>query len=205
MRRPWCRTGTERTGRTSLWPESWSWTRGIGWRFPTRGFTYSARRNGETERWPVGTADSHNHVLDVDAAIPVSRAVTLRGRVTVGTSDGSDLPDQYLFFIGGANTFYLYPDRQFSFVGQRVMEGRGRHLQLLDVGLQWEFAPNVFALGRWNAAALPEEWRVDANDFISGFGGGVGINSRLGVARIMVTGGSDADAVRLEIDLGFLF
>ena len=85
------------------------------------------------------------------------------------------------------------------------MESRGRHLQLLDVGLQWEFAPNVFALGRWNAAALPEEWRVDASDFIAGIGAGVGVNSRLGVARIMVTGGSDADAVRLEIDLGFLF
>ncbi len=164
---------------------------------------------GKTE-WGDGALASadggfSHHVLDVDAAIPVSRAVTLRGRVTVGTSDGSDLPDQYLFFIGGANTFYLYPDRQFSFVGQRVMESRGRHLQLLDVGLQWEFAPNLFALGRWNAAAMPEEWRVDASDFISGIGGGVGVNSRLGVARIMVTGGSDADAVRLEIDLGFLF
>ncbi len=164
---------------------------------------------GKTE-WGDGALASADggfsqHVLDVDAAIPVSRAVTLRGRVTVGTSDGPNLPDQYLFFIGGANTFYLYPDRQFSFVGQRVMESRGRHLQLLNVGLQWELAPNVFALGRWNAAALPEEWRVDASDFITGIGAGVGVNSRLGLARIMVTGGNDADAVRLEIDLGFLF
>jgi len=164
---------------------------------------------GKTE-WGDGALASgdsgfSHHVLDVDAAVPVSGTVTLRGRVTVGTSDGSDLPDQYRFFIGGANTFYLYPDRQFSFVGQRVMERRGRNLQMLAVGLQWEVAPNLFALGRWNAAALPEEWRVNASDFITGFGVGMGITSRLGAGRIMLTGGSDADAVRLEIDLGYLF
>jgi NTE family protein len=151
-----------------------------------------------------GGGFSH-HVLDVDASVPVSRAVSLRGRVTLGTSDGADLPSQYLFFVGGVNSFYLYPDRQFSFAGQRVMESRGRHLQMLDVGLQWEVVPNLFALGRWNTAALPEEWRFDSSDFITGFGAGVGINSRIGFARLMVTAGSDADAVRLEIDLGYLF
>ncbi len=151
-----------------------------------------------------GGGFSH-HMLDVDASVPVSRAVSLRGRVTLGTSDGADLPSQYLFFIGGANPFYLYPDRQFSFAGQRVMESRGRHLQMLDVGLQWEVMSNLFALGRWNTAALPEEWRFDSSEFITGFGAGVGIDSRIGFARLMVTAGSDADAVRLEIDLGYLF
>jgi hypothetical protein len=90
-------------------------------------------------------------------------------------------------------------------MGQRVMESRGRHLQMLDVGLQWEVAPNLFALARWNTAALPEEWRFEADDFITGFGAGVGITSRIGFARLMVTGGSDADAMRIEIDLGYLF
>ncbi len=151
-----------------------------------------------------GGGFSH-HVLDVDASVPVSRAISLRGRVTLGASDGADLPSHYLFFIGGANPFYLHPDRQFSFAGQRVMESRGRYLQMLDVGLQWEVVPNLFALGRWNTAALPEEWGFDTDDFITGFGAGVGINSRIGFARLMVTAGSDADAVRLEIDLGFLF
>jgi NTE family protein len=152
----------------------------------------------------AGGGFSH-HVLDVDAAVPLSSAVSLWGRAVAGTSDGADLPSQYLFFIGGANPFYLYPDRQFSFVGQRVMESRGRHLQMLDVGLQWEVVPNLFALARWNTAALPEEWRIDSDDFITGFGAGVGITSRIGSAKVMVTGGSDADAVRLELDLGFLF
>ena len=145
------------------------------------------------------------HLLDVDAAVPLSSAVSLRGRAVVGTSDGADLPSQYLFFIGGANPFYLYPDRQFSFVGQRVMESRGRHLQMLNLGLQWELAANLFVLARWNTAALPEEWRFDTDDFITGVGGGVGLNSRIGFARLMVTGGSNADALRFELDLGFLF
>ena len=85
------------------------------------------------------------------------------------------------------------------------MESRGRHVQMLDVGLQWEVIPNIFAFGRWNTAALPEEWGFDTDDFITGFGAGVGLTSRLGFGRLMVTGGSAADAVRLEIDLGYLF
>lgn len=164
---------------------------------------------GKTEWGDGALADEgggfSHHVLDVDAAVPLARSVSLRGRVVAGTSDGADLPSQYLFFVGGANTFYLYPDRQFSFAGQRVMESRGRHLQMLDVGLQWEVAPNLFALARWNTAALPEDWRFETDDFITGFGAGVGINSRIGLARLMVTGGSDAGTVRFEIDLGFLF
>jgi NTE family protein len=164
---------------------------------------------GKTEWGDGAFADDgggfSQHVLDVDGAVPLSHAVSLRGRAVLGTSDGADLPSHYLFFIGGANTFYLYPDRQFSFAGQRVMESRGRHLQMLDVRLQWEVAPNLFALARWNTAALPEEWRFDTDDFITGFGGGVGITSRIGFAQLMVTGGSDANAVRLEIDLGYLF
>ena len=164
---------------------------------------------GKTE-WGDGALTSDgggfsHHVLDVDAAIPISSRISLRGRALAGTSDGADLPSHYLFFIGGANRFFLYPDRHFSFMGQRVMESRGRHLQMLDVGIQWEVAPNLFALARWNTAALPEEWGFDVDDFITGFGAGVGLTSRLGFARLMVTGGSAADAVRFEIDLGYLF
>jgi len=143
--------------------------------------------------------------VSVDAAVPISRKVSLLGGVVAGTTQGSDVPPPYLFFIGGANPFYLYPDRQFSFAGQRVMEGRGHHVQLLDVDLQWEVLPNLFAIGRWNTAALPAEWRFDASDFITGFGIGAGATSRLGSAKLMLTGGSDADAERLEIDVGFLF
>ena len=164
---------------------------------------------GKTE-WGDGALTNEgggfsHHILDVDAAVPITGAVSARGRAVVGTSDGADLPSQYLFFVGGANTFYLYPDRQFSFAGQRVMESRGQHLQMLDIGLQWELTDGLFALARWNTAALPEEWRFETDDFITGFGAGVGITSRIGFARLMVTGGSDAGAVRFELDLGFLF
>jgi NTE family protein len=173
--------------------------------FPRSGILAYAR----TE-WGDGALSSagggfSQHVADIDGAIPLSGSVTARVRAVAGTSDGEELPSQYLFFAGGANTFYLYPERQFSFAGQRVMEQRGRHIQLLNVGLQWELMPNVFALGRWNTAAFPEEWRFDSDDFITGFGAGVGIASRIGMAKLMVTGGSDADAVRFELDLGFLF
>jgi NTE family protein len=145
------------------------------------------------------------YVADVDAAIPLNRKLSLRARAATGASYGEDLPSHYLFFAGGAYPYYLYPGRHFPFAGQRVMERRGPNLQLLSVGLQWEFARDLFALARWNTAAFPAEWSVDPDDFITGFGIGVGASSRFGDARLMVTGGSAADAVRVEIDLGYRF
>ena len=173
--------------------------------FPHSGVRVAARTEWGDGALAEGSGGFSQHVADVDAAIPLARKVALRARATLGTSDGDDLPSQYLFFVGGANRFYLYPDRQFSFAGQRVLERRGRHLQMLSVGLQWEVKPNFFALARWNTAALPVEWEFETEDFITGFGGGVGINSRIGMARLLVTGGSDADAIRLELDLGYQF
>jgi hypothetical protein len=99
----------------------------------------------------------------------------------------------------------MYPDRHFSFAGLRVEERRGQHLQAALLGAQWEFLPDLFALGQLNAAALPEEWRIDAEDWFSGFGLGAGLRSRFGSVRLMVTGGEVSGGVRFEIDVGFAF
>jgi NTE family protein len=172
--------------------------------FPRRGVAVL----GKTE-WAEGTLwggdEFSHHVLDLDASIPVSRVVSVRVRATAGTADGPDLPPAYLFFVGGSNDFYMYPDRHFSFAGLRVEERRGQHLQAALLGAQWEFLPDLFALGQLNAAALPEEWRIDAEDWFSGFGLGAGLRSRFGSVRLMVTGGEVSGGVRFEIDVGFAF
>ncbi len=172
--------------------------------FPRSGVALRART--EWSEGALGSGDDFSHhVIDVDAVVPVSSSVSLRGRFTAGTNDGPDIPDYYKFFVGGANQFYLYPDRHTPFAGLRVGERRGQHLQAMQLGFQWEVRPNLFAIGRWNAAALPEDWRVDVSDYFTGFGIGGGLHSRFGSATLMLTGGEVADAVRLELDLGFPF
>ncbi len=163
---------------------------------------------GRTE-WGEGAEGGRGtfsqHMLDVRAVVPLARSLSLQARGSVGTSGGDALPSHYQFFVGGVNDFHLYPDRHLSFAGLRVQEARGRHLQLLDLGLQWEVARNVFTLFRWNAAALPDEWHFDTSDFFTGFGVGGGVLTRGGSARLLVTGGNTADAVRVELDVGFQF
>lgn len=179
-----------------------SWDRAI---FPRGGVAILGR-----SEWTLGALggagdDFSHHVLDVDGAIPVSSRVTLRARGTVGTTDGPDLPASYQFFLGGANRYYLYPGRHFPLAGLRVQERRGRHLQRLGLGLQWEVLPELYALARFDAAALPEEWRLDADDWFTGFGVGAGAHTRFGSVKLMLTGGEAADAARLELDVGFPF
>ena len=179
-----------------------SWDRAA---FPRSGVALAAK----TE-WSLGALggagdDFSHHVLDVDGAIPLGGRVTLRARGITGTTDGPDLPPAYQFFIGGANQFYLYPDRHFPFAGLRVQERRGRHVHSAQLGLQWEVVNGIYALARLNAAGLPEEWRLDFDDWFTGFGIGAGLHTRFGAFKIMLTGGEVADAARLELDLGFPF
>ena len=173
--------------------------------FPRSGLGIAAKTEWTVGALGGGGDDFSHHVLDVDGAIPVSGSVTLRARGTVGTARGADLPPSYLFFLGGANQFYIYPDRNFPFAGLRVQERRGTNLQSVQLGIQWEILPNVFALGRLNAAALPVEWRFHVDDWFSGFGIGAGLHTRFGSFKALVSGGNAADAVRLEIDLGYPF
>jgi hypothetical protein len=175
------------------------------WNFPSSGVRALGRAEWGDGAFAGDGKGFSQYLVDVDAAVPIVTALTLRARAATGASYGQDLPSQYLFFAGGAYPYYLYPGRHYPFVGQRVMERRGPNLQLLSVGVQWEFIRDLFALARWNTTAFPAEWSVDPDEFITGFGIGVGASSRFGDARLMVTGGSAADAVRVEIDLGYRF
>jgi NTE family protein len=170
--------------------------------FPRSGVGIQLKAEWADEAIGSGATFSH-HLADMRGAVPVGRRVSLGGRLTLGYSDGPDLPSHYRFFIGGANEFHLYPDRNFPFVGLRVQERRGRHLQGVRLGMQWEFVSNFFALARLEAAALPEEWRIDADDFFGGWGFGAGARSRFGSAKLMVTGRGSGP--RVEIDVGYPF
>ena len=172
-------------------------------RFPRRGWRLLAKTLWADES--IGGSDFSQHVLDVQGVIPITSRFGILGRATIGTSDGDDLPSNYLFFVGGAQQYGLYRDRHFPFYGLRVNERRGRHLQAGMLGLQWEFMPDLFAQVRGNAAALPEEWEWDNDAFFGGWGLTLGAWTRFGSGALSVVGENFSEWPRVEIDVGFPF
>src|SRR5439155_11782609 len=115
-----------------------------------------------------GGAFSH-HVADLRGYLPVLRRMSLWVGATIGAS-GGEPPPHYQFFLGGANTYYLFPDRAIAFVGLRTEQRRGRHVQKAELGAQWELAPDVFARDRWNAGTVLDRWRFDPARYVNGAG-----------------------------------
>jgi len=172
-------------------------------RFPRRGWQLLGKALWADEA--IGGSDFSQYVLDLQGIIPVTSRIGVLGRATIGTSDGADLPSNYLFFVGGSQQYQLYRDRQFPFYGLRVNERRGRHLQAGMVGLQWEFLPDLFVQARGNAAALPEEWEWDDDAFFGGWGLTLGAWTRFGSGALSLVGRDFSEWPRVEIDVGFPF
>ena len=172
-------------------------------RFQRRGWQLLAKGLWADES--IGGSTFSQYVLDVQGVIPVAGRIGILGRATIGTTDGEDLPSNYLFFAGGSQQYQMYRDRQFPFFGLRVNERRGRHLQSGMLGLQWEFLPDLFVQARGNAAALPEEWEWDEAAFFGGWGLTLGAWTRFGSGALTVAGENFSEWPRVEIDVGFPF
>ncbi len=172
-------------------------------RFPRGGWRLLARALWAEDA--IGSGDFSFYVFDVQGVVPVTDRIGILGRATLGTTDGVELPPNYLFFVGGAEQYELYRDRHFPFDGLQVDERRGRHLQAGMLGLQWEFLPDLFLQARGNAAALPEEWTWDGDSFFGGWGLTLGAWTRFGSAALTVAGQTLAEWPRVTIDVGFPF
>jgi outer membrane protein assembly factor BamA len=145
-----------------------------------------------------------HQVMDLHAAIPLyPSGLSLLTRFTLGGSAG-ELPDHYYFFLGGANSYYLYPDRHFPFAGLRTMQRNGRYLQSLQVGVQYELHPFIIGRFRWNAGATLNEWKVDADLLTYGFDITLGAVTRFGNGAVGLVGTS-LGSMRVVIDVGFPF
>lgn len=170
---------------------------------PTRGVGLRALSEWGDRLVGAGRAFSH-HFGDVRAYLPLGKRVSLWGGATVGAS-GGDPPPHYRFFLGGANSYYLFPDRDLSFVGLHTQERSGRHVQKAEVGGQWEFVANVFGQIRWNAGNVYERWTWDPAHYIDGWSVGLGVRTVLGRANVSVSGRGDTRLPIVELDLGHAF
>jgi NTE family protein len=171
--------------------------------FPSRGLRLRALSEWGGRLAGEGRVFSHQFA-DLHASVPVLPGVSLWSGVTVGAS-GGDPPPHYLFFLGGANTYYLFPDRDIPFVGLQTQQRRGRQLQKVEVGAQWEFLPNVFGLVRWNAGNVYDRWIWDPSGYVTGVSLELGAATRAGTAHLSVSGRGSGTWPSVQIDLGYPF
>jgi NTE family protein len=150
-----------------------------------------------------GAAFSH-HVADLRGYLPLFRRMSLWAGATVGAS-GGEPPPHYQFFLGGANAYYIFPDRDIAFAGLRTQERRGRHVQKAELGVQWELAPDVFARVRWNAGAVLDRWRFDPAGYVDGVGVELGAKTFAGRLSVSASGNAHTTWPIVEIDLGYPF
>ena len=165
--------------------------------FPSRGVGLRA-----VSEW--SGAFSH-HVGDVRGFLPLGRRVSLWAGATLGASGGTP-PPHYLFFLGGANGYYLFPDRMIEFAGLHVQERGGRHVQKAELGAQWQVAvaPDLFARVRWNAGTVLDRWTFQPAGWVDGIGVELGARTVAGRVSLSVSGTARSTPI-VEVDLGYPF
>ncbi|HEX4601512.1 MAG TPA: patatin-like phospholipase family protein [Gemmatimonadales bacterium] len=168
--------------------------------YPRRGIGVRARSEWGNRLVAAGGPFAH-HFADAQAYVPLDRTVSVWGGVSVGASSGGP-PPHYLFSLGGANTYYLFPDRDVPFVGLHTQELRGRALQKLELGAQWELAPDVFGRVLWNAGNVYDRWIWDPRGYVEGVSVQLGAKTFAGRLQVSVSGATHTTWPRVEIDLG---
>jgi len=151
----------------------------------------------------AGGPFSH-HVLDLVAYLPLARRLSVWTGGTIGASGGAP-PPHYQFFLGGANQYYLFPDRDIAFVGLHAQELRGRHVQKAELGAQWELTPDVFARARWNAGTVLDRWTFDPARYVQGAGVELGVRTFAGRLSLSASGNAHTTWPIIEVDLGYPF
>ena len=165
--------------------------------FPTRGVALEA-----LSEW---SSDFSHHLARGRAFVPLARRVSLWAGATLGASGGTP-PPHYLFTLGGANSYSLFDDRAIPFVGLHVQERRGRHVQAVELGAQWQVSadPDLFARARWNAGTVLDGWTFHPSQYTNGGGVELGARTVAGRVSLSVSGSGNASPL-LELDLGYPF
>jgi hypothetical protein len=143
-------------------------------------------------------------VADLRGYLPLARRLSIWVGATIGAS-GGEPPPHYQFFLGGANAYYIFPDRDIAFAGLRTQQRRGRHVQKAELGAQWELAPDVFARVRWNAGTVLDRWTFDPARYVDGVGVELGAKTFAGRLSLSASGNAHTTWPIVEIDLGYPF
>jgi len=170
--------------------------------YPRRGLLVVARAEWADRAFGSG-ATFAQQILRLEGAIPAG-PVSLLLRAEAGASRGADLPPHYRFFLGGAVPYYMLPDRQRPFLGLRVQERSGTHLQVVGAGLQVELPAGFVTQLRWNAGTVREDDVIDPSAWRQGIGATLAARTSFGTFAGHLAG-EPGGTYRAEVDLGFAF
>lgn len=172
--------------------------------FPTRGISLMLKSEWADDAIGSG-ATFAQHLADISGYLPLTPWMSLMGRATLGSTSGSDRPLHYAFFLGGANRYYLFPDRHFPFYGLDTQERRGDHLQSFMLGAQFEPIGGFLAGLAWNAGNTMDEWDLDPTAYINGYGVMLGARSLFGNVRLVLSETELSEWPDVTLDVGYRF
>ncbi len=119
------------------------------------------------------------YTLNLERAIPVGRSLTLPLAFHAGWISTDNIPNDYLFFIGGCDPVL---ENIFPFMGTRFMERVATSALVCQLGAQYEFSRGRYIILRANAARTRFDLQgtPSMSDLFGGVGLTLGLESPIG-------------------------
>ncbi len=120
--------------------------------------------------------------FDWQAAYPIHPKISFLSRFQLGAASGKNIPLNYRFHLGGAD----------SFLGLKYQERSGKYLQAMQLGLQYELAAKQFIQLNWNIGNTSDQWQnmFIRHRAITGIGATAGVATPIGPIELILMGGS---------------
>ncbi len=163
--------------------------------FPGSGQSLLLRSTLTAERIARNANFTH-HYFDWQVSYPIDPKLSLLSRLQIGTTTGSNIPLSHKLILGGVD----------SFLGLKFQERCGKHLQALQLGVQYEFLSKRFILIRWNMGNTSDQWKnlFIRNRAIMGYGITAGAATPIGPIEFTMMGGSQHRLI-FYFNLGYKF
>lgn len=163
--------------------------------FPRDGHSVNLSTHIANHHFASNVTFIHHH-LDWQSAYPIAPKIAAISRLQIGTSLGSKIPLNYKFILGGAD----------SFLGLKYQERNGKHVQAIQLGIQYEIMPKRFLLLRGNIGNTSNEWKnlFIHHRYVTGMGITAGAATPIGPLEITAMGGSLHRFI-LYFNLGYKF
>jgi NTE family protein len=176
--------------------------------YPTRGVSLFAEANLVTDKLGSGPVRDHDSFMTYTATftgiVPLNRKTSIMGSFYGGTSTTNEMPDDYLYYIGGAYPLF---DVSFPFMGLKFLEKSGSSAMVVQTGIQHEIRKDHFIQLRANAGktAFDFEDLFNEQDLLTGWGLTYGWLSPVGPMEYTVMWSDETDNHLSHVNIGYRF
>ena len=162
--------------------------------FPSRGVNLDITSHISDKQF-LSDATFARHHMDLRVIYPLNEEFSFQSQLFLGGTVGRELPIHYLFRLGGVDLPFTQLGRTASFMGLKVQERSGEHIQMMQFGIQYEVLPQRFITFRWNIGNTFDEWngKLDPDLFITGAGLTIGVPTFLGPVELSIMSGQKRD------------